>query len=550
MPLSSSQGSDNNTQAGTYKRPSTLLPPGLDDSRGFSYIRIEFLPTYQIDIANLCSDDVEFRRGIDELHIKGEKVRRDCYRMSLVFKGEDWGHPGVRIADNCILIEVEGVNRRDCAYLREYWPLTIDKLELNEEDEIILHFRILDPWRIVHIMTLPENLRNGDCMRFLDKYLEWVASKSVGGKDLIAVYDAANRNPGRSSAAVKLRDAFEGSRIVLDIRLNLHRLRQMMALYEGDRSLPRGKYTAMIKEVLEDEWCGHIGMINRGILPTFAWEMVTLSLGSVKHKYVFDVEALKRWLMFEVYGGGDSDIGAYVLVLAALHSSFRELFVANVALSMPELVKVCEEICDLTRLCRRNITEWEVEEIVHERGIQMCGEAIALPFFIETPAYIGLCGRVPEYRYYRDNALNEGMLWISLAHRPFYALGRDSFKSLSVWVFWRFLSSVWSMSDFDKFMLTDAEIVIENAVEHAYRKFSPSQWLRGSSDIIPEAIGRYERKCKVKVFKDSDSLVTTLKNAKPDRRRKNVSTNVSDVEVSGENVVQASVVGSSRAACK
>ncbi|QJC27540.1 hypothetical protein ANPL_02345 [Anaplasma platys] len=538
MPLFGSKENENGG-AGT-SRPSTLLPPGLDDSRGFSYIRIEFLPTYHIDIYGLCPEDLKFNRGIDEFYIRGEKVPRDCYRMSLVFKGEDWGHPGVRIADNCVLLEVEGITRRDCAYLREYWPLTIDKLELNEEDEMILHFRILDPCRIVHIMTLPENVRNGDCMRFLDKYLEWVASKSVGGKDLIAVYEAADRSPGRSSAAVKLRDTFEGSRIILDVRLNIYRLRQMMALYDEDRSLPRGKYMSLIKEVLDDRWGGHIRMANMGILPTFAWEMVTLSLGTAKHKYVFDVDALKRWLLFEVHGGGDSDIGAHILVLAALHSNFRELFVANVLLSMPELVKVCEEICDLTRLCRRNITEWEVEEIVHARGIQMCVEAIALPFFIETPAYIGLCGRVPEYRYYRDNALNEGILWIGLSHRPFYALGRDSFKCLSVWVFWRFLSSVWSMSNFDKFMLTDSEIVIENALEHAYRKFAPCQWVRGSSDIIPEDIGRYERRCKVKVLKDKDSLMTTVKNANPDRRRKNVSTDVSDVEVSSEGKARTS----------
>lgn len=543
MPLSGSEGNGRDN-AGTSK--AIGFPSGLNDSRGFAYIRIEFLPTYKLDVYSLCADDVGFRRGTDELHIRGKRVPRDCYRMTLLFKGEDWGHPGSRIVDNCILLEIDGVTRRDCAYLREFWPLTIHKVVLNEKDEMTLHFRILDPGKIVHIMTLPENLRNGDCIRFLDKYLEWVASRCAGGKDLIAVYDAANLNPGRSGAALKLRNSFEGSRIALDIRLNLYRLRQMMALCEGDRSIPKGKYTSVIKEVLEDSLGGHIDMINTGIMPTFSWEMATLSLSTVKHKYVFDVEALKRWLLFEVHGGGDSDIGAHALALTALHSGFRELFLANVILSMPELAALCEEICDLTRLCKRNITEWEVEEIVHVRGIQMCAEAIALPFFIETPAYIGLCGRVPDYRYYRDNALNEGILWIGLAHRPFYILGRDSFKCLSVWIFWRFLSSIWSTIGFDKFMLTDAEIVIKNAVEHAYDKFAPCQWIRGSSDIIPESIGRFERRCQVKVLKDKESLVT-LKNVKPERRRQNVSTMVSDVEVNGAG--KTGTLGSPSSGC-
>ena len=448
---------------------------------GFSYIRFEFLPSYLLEVCNLQEREVELRTGRDELYIRGSKVPREFYRMTILFEGEYWGRPFERIAGNCFLLGITGLNKLDCLYLLEATPCTVKSVCLDEGGCLSLTLKFNSIYRIFDVVTSPTSLRNGDCARFIDKYLEWVASKASSKKDVISVLqDGVRRSP---EVLFRLRSCSQGAKVVLDVQLHIGAFRRLLDSYRNDLSIPRTKYKEILEEIVREER-KHSALVRHGTIPTIAWELATLCLITCTHVDVFDTEELKRWLLFEVNENCDSEIGAHILVLTALHSEFRQLYVARALRSVEHLNTMCDEVIDLYVLCKRNVEEFEVENIVRTRGLEMCADAVALPYFVDTPSYAGLCRQVPLYKELRDNALNEGILWVGERHRPFCKLQRQNFKSDTVWVFWRFMSSCWSTADFDSFLLNDAQSLIEYSVDFAYRTFSPSRWIRGSSDII------------------------------------------------------------------
>ena len=465
-----------------------------DSVGGFSYIRFEFLPSYPLDVFNLHELEVELRVGRDELYIRGNKVPRECYRMTILFDGEYWGRPKERIANHSFLLGITGLDKLDYIYLLESTPCTIKSVCLGENGVLSLTLKPTSIYRIFEVVTSPVSLRNGDCARFMDRYLDWLASGASSRKDSISVLkDGVDRNP---EVLFRLRSFSQGAKLVLDVQLHILAFKKTIDSYRNDASIQRTKYKDIIEEIIREEG-KHRVLIRHGTVPTVAWELATLCLITCKNSDVFDTEELKRWLTFEVSDNCDSEIGAHILVLSALHSEFKKLYVARVLVSLPHLSTMCDEIRDLWVLCKHDVEEYEVEGIARTRGLAMCAEAISLPFFTNTPAYIGLC-RVPHYRELRDNAMNEGILWVSERHRPFSTLQKRSFKSASVWVFWRFMSSCWSMTNFDPFLLNDSQSLIEYSVDFSYRTFSPDRWTRGSSDVILPRRGKlYEEEKKV-----------------------------------------------------
>ncbi|MFV9838908.1 MAG: hypothetical protein AB8U44_02675 [Aaplasma endosymbiont of Hyalomma asiaticum] len=470
--------------------------------RGFSYIRFEFLPSYRLEVFNLQEREVELRTGRDELYIRGGRVPREFYRMSILFEGERWGRPFDRIAGNSFLLGITGLSKLDCLHLLESTPCTVKSVCLDESGCLSLTLKFNSIYRIFEVITSPPSLRNGDCARFIDKYFEWIASKASSKKDVISVLqDGVRRSP---EALFRLRSFSQGAKVVLDVQLHIGALRRLLDSYRNDLSIPRTKYKEILEEIVKEEK-KHSILVRHGTIPTVAWELATLCLITCTHVDVFDTEELKRWLIFEVSENCDSEIGAHILVLTALHSEFRKLYVARALRSVARLNAMCDEVIDLYVLCKQYVEEYEVENIVRSRGLEMCADAIALPYFVDTPAYVGLCRQVPFFRELRDNALNEGILWVGERHRPFCTLRKCSFKSDTVWVFWRFMSSCWSTADFDPFLLNDAQSLIEYSVDFAYRTFSPSRWIRGSSDVIsPRSSTIYEEEKKVNLLSRGD----------------------------------------------